>query len=333
MEWNKTSSKDILQYAVGPLLYVPASNNKIAYKINSGEFSFVKSLVLDLEDSLGDTLVSKGIENISNIIQGLSLDYTEVPLIFIRVREPQQINKLVQRLASGIKYITGFVIPKFNEDKCGLYIHSFLKARNRVRVKYGTELYLMPIIESSNVMSLQSRTSTLVYLYNTLRGIEESVLNIRVGGADFCSLFGVRRGIQDTIYDIGMVRSVLNDIVNVFGKSYVVSAPVWEYFVNKDKPKDKRWLEGLKRELYADKLNGFIGKTVIHPSQVPIVQESLIVSKEDYEDAISILNMNPSVLGVEKSVSFNRMNEVKTHTNWAKKILGLSQVYGVREAK
>ena len=156
-------------------------------------------------------------------------------------------------------------------------------------------------------------------------------MNIRVGGADFCNIFGIRRGIEDNIYDIGPVRSVLNDILNVFGKSYIVSGPVWEYFENRGRIDDTRWSQGLKKELYADRLQGFIGKTCIHPSQTTIVQQNLIVKKEDYEDAMSIIGINANTTGVKKSAGRNRMNEVKTHMNWAKKTIGLAKVYGVKQ--
>ena len=33
---------------------------------------------------------------------------------------------------------------------------------------------------------------------------------------------------------------------------------------------------------------------------------------------------------VNLSSQSNKMNEVKTHSNWAKKIVGLSEIYGVR---
>ena len=179
-------------------------------------------------------------------------------------------------------------------------------------------------------MYRQLRMENLLYMNDKLRQIADNVLNIRVGGADFCSVFGIRRGIHDDIYDIGVVRSVLNDIVNVFGKNYVVSGPVWEFFENKEHPEDTRWSDGLRREIYADKLNGFIGKTSIHPSQLSVIQEMLVVSKTDYDDAMNILGMNTNTVGVKKSVAGNRMNEAKTHSNWARKTIGLAKVYGVK---
>lgn len=335
-EWNKNTPKEILQYAVGGLLYMPASNTKIAQKIISGEYSFVKSMVLDLEDSLGDDLVGFGQRTIKNTIRELGkaiedgvITINDIPLIFIRVREHSHIRDAYDMLGKDMQYITGFNIPKFDKTTCDGYIQEFKKVAEKVMNETGYKLYIMPIIENKNTMYRQLRMDNLLYMNDKLRDIADNVLNIRVGGADFCSVYGIRRSMNDDIYDIGVVRSVLNDIVNVFGKSYVVSGPVWEYFENGEHPEDTRWSEGLKRELYADRLNAFIGKTSIHPSQLPIIHESLIVAKTDYDDAMSILGMNANTTGVKKSVGGNRMNEVKTHSNWARKIIGLAKVYGV----
>lgn len=339
--FTKDSSKEVLQYAVGGLLYMPASNIKIADKIISGKYNFIKSIVLDLEDSLGDDMVGFGQRSIVSIISAISkavddgkLEYSNVPLIFVRVRAFGQMNEVLKLLGNGIKYITGFNIPKFSKKNCDGYISEFKQVLDTIRKKFTNEsinLYIMPIIEDKETLYRQLRMENLLYVNNALREISCNVLNIRVGGADFCSVFGVRRSINDSIHDIGAVKSILNDIINVFGKNYIVSGPVWEYFENKDNKEDTRWLTGLNTEIYKDKLNGFIGKTCIHPSQCAYVQKSLIVNREDYDDAVSILGMNVNTIGVKKGVAGNRMNEAKTHTNWARKIIGLSIVYGVTD--
>lgn len=336
--FNKNSGKEVLQYAVGALLYMPASNDKVASRIIVRQAEPWKSIVLDLEDALGDDLVGFGqraivktVTKLGDAIKDGKLTIDNLPLIFVRVREPKQIKETLEMLGEYAQYITGFNIPKFDKTTCDEYIKQFVKVRDEVKSKYKTDLYIMPIIENKNTMYRQLRMDNLLYMNDKLRAIQDSVLNIRVGGADFCSVYGIRRSITDDIYDIGVVRSVLNDIMNVFGKSYIVSGPVWEYFENKEDPSDERWRVGLQHELYADRLNGFIGKTVIHPSQVLEVQSSLVVHKEDYDDAMNIIGMNANLTGVKKSAAGNRMNEVKTHLNWARKIVGLARVYGVRE--
>lgn len=337
-EWDKNSGKEVLQYAVGALLYMPASNTKIAQKIISGEYSFVKAMVLDLEDSLGDDLVGFGQRTIKSTIRELGeavesgkITISDIPLIFIRVREAKHITDAHKMLKKDMQYITGFNIPKFDKTTCDEYIDTFIKVRNAVKSECNSDLYIMPIIENKNTMYRQLRMDNLLYMNDALRKISDSVLNIRVGGADFCQVYGIRRSMNDDIYDIGVVRSVLNDIVNVFGKSYIVSGPVWEYFENSEHPEDTRWSDGLKKELYADHLNGFLGKTSIHPSQLPFIHESLIQTVVDYEDAMNILGMNTNTTGVKKSSGGNRMNEAKTHVNWARKTIGLAKMYGVKE--
>ena len=62
-------------------------------------------------------------------------------------------------------------------------------------------------------------------------------------------------------------------------------------------------------------LNGFIGKTAIHPSQLETIAKNNIVSEEDYQDSIKILEMDKEFTGVVKSFSGNKMNEGKTHFN------------------
>lgn len=84
-----------------------------------------------------------------------------------------------------------------------------------------------------------------------------------------------------------------------------------------------------RNELKLDKVNGFIGKTVIHPKQISVVNEALKVSHKDYEDAKEILNWDENGLQVGKSFAGERMNEVKTHINWAYKTIALAEIYGV----
>lgn len=90
-------------------------------------------------------------------------------------------------------------------------------------------------------------------------------MNIRVGGNDFSNLYGLRRNEHQNIYEIGVIRDILANIINVFADTYVVSGPVWEYF---KKGSDTAWEKGLRKEIELDLLNGFIGKTCIHPSQL-----------------------------------------------------------------
>jgi citrate lyase beta subunit len=184
----------------------------------------------------------------------------------------------------------------------------------------------MPILETGDIIDFRTRTDVLGSIKEKIDSMNEFVLNVRVGGNDFSNEFAARRHYDETIYDILPISQLLGDLLTVFSREYVVSGPVWEYF---DSAGDE-WKTGLKRELKRDILNGFIGKTVIHPKQIPVVNEMLQVSKKDFEDAKSILNWDKSGLQVGKSYGGERMNEVRTNCNWAEKIYLLSEIYGVR---
>lgn len=129
---------------------------------------------------------------------------------------------------------------------------------------------------------------------------------------------------------------------------YVVSGPVWEYFrasksmMFKDLPSYdvedcllkripiiNNEVDGLLREVVLDKANGFIGRTVIHPTHVKYVNAMQAVTKEEYVDASNILGSKNG--GVFKGDSGNKMNEVKPHTNWANKVCMKARAYGVIE--
>ncbi|MBQ2937907.1 MAG: HpcH/HpaI aldolase/citrate lyase family protein [Clostridia bacterium] len=333
--FDKNSGKEVLQYAVGALLYMPGTNTKISKKILKKENPNIKSLVLCLEDSIGDSIVEQAEECVKNTLIEIHTAITtgrfsisDLPLIFIRVREIGQMTRLVDKCGDSISTITGFVLPKFNKINASNYINEFEQILDSV----DTSLYLMPIIESRDIMHKPTRLENLCYIHNALKKISDRTLCIRVGGTDFCNIFGIRRPINSTIWDIRVISDCISDIINIFGTDYVVSGPTWEFFEKKDSPSQTDWVEGLNKELFYDRLNGIIGKTCIHPTQVPYVQQSLIVSETDYTNALQILSMSSqSFVGVKKGTNGNQMNESKTHINWAKKILALSGIYGIKK--
>lgn len=344
VSFNKNTPKEILQYCVGSLLYTPATNKKIGQKIVNKDFPHLKSIALCLEDAIGSGQVSEAEKQVKETLTFLEENRNKLdndfPLIFIRVREPKQMWRLYKKCGSLLESITGFLIPKFNKDNMQDYIENF----HKVKEKIESPLYILPIIESTNAIYIQNRIENLLQIREGLDLMKDEVLNVRVGGADFSNIFGIRRKMQDTIWDVKVVANCLADIINMFSKDYVVSGAVWEYFDSYRKQaerneneiiigikqiQDLAWQKGLQKELYLDKLNGMIGKTCIHPKQLEWVQKSLIVNREDYEDATQIVNASVSEYGVLNG--HGKMNELRTHINWARKIIKLASIYGVKE--
>lgn len=312
-------------YSVGPLLYCPANNESIVNSLVNEKFGKQFSLALCLEDTIQDSCLTQAEQKLVSSLKALHTRQSGksfyLPKIFIRVRNPGQIESLLDRLGDARTLVTGFNVPKFSLENADVYIQVIRTINKHADTPY----YMMPIFESPDMIHLKHRAHILYGLKEKLDDISQYVLNIRVGGNDLCHLFGFRRRSNESIYKIQPVANIFSDIITVFGMDYVVSGPVWEYY------NGKNWDTGLRKELNDDRLCGFIGKTVIHPKQIALVNEAYQVPLKDYNDAKSILNWDmdsPSL--VSGSIVKERMNEYKTHYNWALRTLLLAEAYGLK---
>lgn len=352
MEFDKYTDRSMLQYCLGATMYMPG-NKDFAQAIIDQKYKGLTSMVMCFEDAckLEDVPAAEVnsialLDAINEAIEMGKFEYKYLPLIFFRVRNVEQFKHFASMLKSEhVKLITGFNFPKFNASN-GEDYYAHLRELNE---KFGEILYGMPIIEDRCVAFKESRIQELIGIKEIVDRYEDLVLNIRVGGTDFSSVFGVRRGMSYTIYDMLTVRGCLCDILNVFTRDnqYTVSGPVWEYFRAEKKMRFQPLpefdfttalikheailndaVDGLLRELILDKANGFIGKTIIHPTHLNYVNGMLAVVKEEYEDALQVMNTSG---GVIKSSCGNKMNEIGPHKNWAEKLYYRARAYGVIE--
>ncbi len=355
VEFNKYTEKELLQYCLGATLYMPGTKNftqSILYK----KVPELTSMVLCFEDAISEEYLSDAEENVLMVLQDISnaitkeiITVNDIPLIFLRVRNTKQFLAFTEKLTSNhIKVLTGFVFPKFNSVNGEIYLSHLKKLNNT----FGEVLYGMPILESKELILKETRINELVNVQALVRPFRDLILNIRVGATDLSSWFGVRRGMNYTIYDILPVRDCMSDILNFLnrqGDDYILSAPVWEYFLASKTMKFKGKLktnihhslikrsaivneavDGLLREVILDNANGFVGKTVIHPTHINYVNAMQAITKEEYEDALQILDTSG---GVIKSSKSNKMNEINPHRGWAKKIYQKALAYGVIESE
>lgn len=313
----------MIYYTVGALLYCPANNKTLANSIIFEKFGNKYSLALCLEDTINDDNLQDAEQQlISTLLQIYKAHLSQnfyLPKIFIRVRNAIQMENLTSLLGDAFEIVTGFIFPKFSIENADIYINKLVQINHKThRLVYG-----MPIYENSSIIAPNTRYDILYTLKHKLDEISSLILNIRVGGNDLCHYFGFRRHANESIHKIKPISDIFSDIITIYGHDYVVSGPVWEYY------RGTHWENGLKAEIFDDKLCGFIGKTAIHPNQIEVINSSYKVRKEDYMDAQNIVNWNSSPSLVSGSASNNRMNEYKTHTNWAKKILFLAEYYGI----
>ncbi|KOG25593.1 MULTISPECIES: HpcH/HpaI aldolase/citrate lyase family protein [Streptomyces] len=356
-DFTADSPARTLAVALGATLYSPATRPRLADDVRKQAARGVVSMVLCLEDSISDGDVEAGEANLvrqfADLAAGTVTDAdtaTDVPLLFIRVREPRQITDLVTRLGDTVRLLSGFVLPKFDETRG----RAFLEALTQAERTSGRRLFAMPVLESPELLHLETRAETLAGIASITDKYRDRVLALRLGVTDFCSAYGLRRSPDMTAYDVKIVANVIADVVNVLGRSdgtgFTVTGPVWEYFRPGErmfKPQLRRSpflegraedlrtaliehdLDGLLREIELDRANGLLGKTCIHPTHVVPVHALSVVSHEEWSDAQDILRPEQGGGGVLRSAYTNKMNEVKPHRAWAERTLQRAEVFGV----
>ncbi|MFJ1976206.1 HpcH/HpaI aldolase/citrate lyase family protein [Streptomyces albogriseolus] len=350
-EFTADSPARLLSVALGATLYSPATRPRLADDVLKQGARGVVSMVLCLEDSISDADVVAGEENLVRQLTDLAgRPGADLPLLFVRVREPGQIGDLVRRLGPAVAVLSGFVLPKFTAER-GL---PFLEALTAAESACGSRLFAMPVLESPELLYRESRVETLEGIFRAVDKYRDRVLALRLGVTDFCSSYGLRRGPDMTAYDIQVVASVISDVVNMLGRAdgtgFTVTGPVWEYFrvqerMFKPQLRQSPFLEveatalrqkliehamdGLLREISLDRANGLLGKTCIHPSHVLPVHALSVVSHEEFSDAQDILRPERDGGGVLRSAYTNKMNEVKPHRAWAERTLVRAEVFGV----
>lgn len=350
------SPAPLLATALGATLYCPGNRPSIAKDVVRQASRGCVSMVLCLEDSIADDVVPAAERNVAEALRDLhrlTVDEpgTDLPLLFIRTRSPAQMLRLAQLCGESLDLLSGFVVPKF-ENETG-YGESFFAALAAIQTDGGAQtkrLKLMPILESPAVVHRETRTSALTAIAEVLHAHRNDVLAVRIGATDLSSAFGLRRSRDLTVYDVQVVASVISDIVNVLGRpddGFVVTGTVWEHydterllrpqlrltpFVEANERELRHrlllgGLDGLIREISLDQANGLLGKTVIHPSHVPVVHAMSVVSHEEFMDAGAILENAGG--GASASPYGNKMNEVKPHSAWARKTMLRARAFGV----
>ncbi|MGW3109330.1 HpcH/HpaI aldolase/citrate lyase family protein [Streptomyces sp. NPDC001100] len=350
-EFDADSPARLLAAALGATLYSPATRPRLADDIVKLAGRGVVSMVLCLEDSIGDEDVPAAEENLVEQFTELAArPGVELPLLFVRVRVPEQIPDLVRRMGPAARLLSGFVMPKFTEER-GM---PFLEALSAAESESGRRLFGMPVLESPELLYRESRVETLEGISRAVDKYRDRVLALRLGVTDFCSSYGLRRASDMTAYDVQIVASVIADVVNMLGRAdgtgFTVTGPVWEYFRVQErmfKPQLRRSpflegqaeelrealiehaMDGLLREIALDQANGLMGKTCIHPSHVLPVHALSVVSHEEFCDAQDILRPERGGGGVLRSAYTNKMNEVKPHRAWAERTMLRAEIFGV----
>ncbi len=294
--------KSFSPWMLGAPLYMPGNRRDIMEIANGEKYAMLRSMIFCTEDAVSKADVDSCVRHIGLCLQGFRESSNRFR--FIRARNPEILARLLD--LPDIEKVDGFVLPKFNE---GVFDAYFDQLR-------GTSFKVMPTLETKEVFDVNAMSQLRQGLLQD--DIAPRVLMLRIGGNDLMNLLGIRRPRFSTIYEtpIGNVISQLVTIFRPYGFS--LSAPVFEYLNDPDT---------LQKEMKLDLAYGLIGKTAIHPAQVPTIESAYAVDVEDYEMAISLNDQDsPAVFRMH-----NAMCEVATHQNWATNIINRQYCYGVKD--
>ena len=295
--------KSFSPWMLGAPLYMPGNRRDIMEIANGEKYSMLRSMIFCTEDAISKSEVDSCVRHIGLCLQGFR--ESSCRFRFIRARNPEILARLLE--LPDIEKVDGFVLPKFTEDVFHAYFDQL----------QGTTFKVMPTLETKEVFDINAMTALRQGLLQD--DIAKRVLMLRIGGNDLMNLLGIRRPRSFTIYEtpLGNVISQLVTIFKPYGFS--LSAPVFEYLDDSTT---------LQKEIQLDLAYGLLGKTAIHPTQVPTIEAAYAVDIEDYEMALSLSDTEaPAVFRMHDA-----MCEVATHQNWATDIINRQRCYGVKDA-
>jgi len=285
-------------YDIGASLYVPSINKSLIEIVNKEKFPNLKSVIICFEDSILDSQVEEAEENLRDILENIQIDRTS---IFIRPRNFLQFQRLLE--FRKINSIDGFVIAKFDTNNIKDYLPYF-----------SDDFYFMPVIETTDIFDF----SKLVEIRDQLLPFLDSILSIRIGSEDIGKILKIKRGCEQTIYEIPIFVTAITNVISAFKPhQFNITAPIFSCYTD---------AYILKKEVEIDVQNGLLGKALIHPAQIDVVSEIYKITKSELEEARETLKVGCSAI-----VGLNgKMIEKITHKEWAEEIIMRSLTYGIK---
>ena len=305
-------------YQLGASLYMPATRQDIWQVIKRDKLPTINSIIICLEDAVShndvelaltrlQTRRNKWAAHVDSINTPTSPAETQTqqptrPLVFVRPRNPMMLQQLAD--FENIALLDGFVMPKVD-------MYSLSNWRMACQ-NLSSEQLLMPTLETAAFFN-PSHNQELALAFN--EAFSQPIFALRIGGNDLFAALRLRRPKDSIIYETP-IGTLAYQLLGCFvPHGFYLSAPVFEYL-------DQPML--FMQELTRDVSLGLVGKTVIHPSQIALVQQAYCVP-------LSMLDEAQAILHSEAKAVFkynNTMLEPATHRAWAHEIVNRAEVFG-----
>jgi len=283
---------------LGATLFLPANHKNLPLILQRQKYQELKSVVIDFEDALEEDSRAKAFANFAKILK----HYKQTSLlVFVRPYDAEMLASLLN--LEGIQQCDGFIFAKF-----GLH-----NAKSYLSLVENQPFYIMPSIEGKELFSAPS----LEKLSQLLLTSKTNILLVRFGLEDMLRALGMQRGCDKSVFDYSVTSYVLGQFLAVFkGAGFGVSGGVFPCFSESQK---------LHQDVMRDLQEGLFTKTVIHPSQIDVVHQAYRVTRQEYENALEILQTNKAILNQN-----NTMAERTTRTPYAQQIVLRAKEYGVK---
>lgn len=282
---------------LGGTLFIPASHKHLNAIVNEGKYPALKSLVIDFEDGLEHDAFEEAMQNIDAILQNIN---SSSPLVFLRAKDVSHLENLLE--LQHVSNIKGFVLAKFSLSNAKKYLYFFV----------NSPFMFMPSIEGEELFD----TIKLHTLKELLLKHKENIVLVRYGLEDMLKLLRIGRLKDKSVFDISAVSVTLGIFIAIFKSvGFNISAGVYPYF------KDE---EGFKEDVKRDLQEGLFSKTIIHPSQIQIINELYKVTDLAFKEAKEIEESSLKVFNQD-----GKMAETLTMSAYSKEILLRKEIYGV----
>jgi len=282
---------------LGGTLFIPASHKNLPLIVSGEKYKELKSVVIDFEDGLEEELFQEAMDNFENILADIN---THSPLLFLRARDSGHLQTLLT--LKSITVITGFVLAKFSLSNAEEYLDAVKK----------TEYLIMPSIEGEELF----HPLKLHQLKEKILTHKQKVVLVRFGLEDMLRQLGMRRKCNESLFERSATSMVVGNFIATFKSAgFAVSGGVYPCF------KDTL---GFQKDVKRDLAEGLFSKTVIHPSQVKEINELYKVTKEEYKEALEIVESQKLLFSQN-----GKMAEVPTMKPYSEEILLRAKVYGI----
>ncbi|MBO1529875.1 HpcH/HpaI aldolase/citrate lyase family protein [Psychrobacter sp. F1192] len=309
-------------HQLGASLYMPATRQDIWQVIKRDKLATINSIIICLEDAVSHNDVELALERLQTLLDTWYTHKDTInepsshtinpieqqsqqpirPLVFIRPRNPAMLEYLTG--FSHIDLIDGFVLPKVD-------MYSLSNWRLACQNISNGQL-LMPTLETAAVFNPHHNQELAI---GFKEAFNQPVFALRIGGNDLLATLRLRRPKNSIIY-ASPIGTLIYQLLGCFvPHGFYLTAPVFEYL---DQP------TLFMQELTRDVSLGLVGKTVIHPSQIALVQQAYCVPTGMLDEAQAILHSEAKAVFKYN----NTMLEPATHRAWAEEVISRAAVFG-----